>query len=122
MNIFFVFEDGSLMTPPLGGTILPGITRDAIIALARRQGHVVREERYAFDQWRADARSGKLLEAFACGTAAVISPIGEIKTSEGAFTIGDGAGGPVAASLKKELVAIQRGEAPDSLGWVHKLA
>ena len=70
MNVFFVFEDGSLLTPPLG-TILPGITRDSIIALAKDSGTRVREEAYTIEQWRADAASGKLKEAFACGTAAV---------------------------------------------------
>src|SRR5215207_7324753 len=68
MNVFYVFDDGSLVTPPLTGTILPGITRDAIITLARRMGHEVREEPYSFDQWTADAASGRLREAFACGT------------------------------------------------------
>src|SRR6202012_2986859 len=77
MNIFFVFEDGSLVTPPLG-TILPGITRDSIIALTKDSGKPVREETYSIDQWRADAASGRLKEACAGGTAAVISPIGKV--------------------------------------------
>lgn len=121
MNIFFVFDDGSLLTPPLGGTILPGITRDAIIALARREGRVVREERYSIDQWRDDARSGRLREAFACGTAAVVSPIGEIHAKEGGFVIGNGGGGPVTDGLKAQLVGIQRGEVADDAGWVRKV-
>jgi branched-chain amino acid aminotransferase len=121
MNVFFVFEDGSLSTPPLSGTILPGVTRDSIIALARRDGREVREERYGIDQWRADATSGKLREAFACGTAAVISPIGEVKGSSGSFTIGNGAGGPVAEGLKAKLVGIQRGNVADPEGWVRRL-
>jgi branched-chain amino acid aminotransferase len=74
MNLYFAFEDGSLITPPLSGTILPGITRDSILTLAREEGLNVREERYSIDQWRADAASGKLLETFACGTAAVVTP------------------------------------------------
>jgi branched-chain amino acid aminotransferase len=121
MNIFFVFEDGSMVTPPLGGTILPGITRQSIITLARRDGRKVREERYGIDQWRADAASGKLREAFACGTAAVISPIGEIVGAAGRFTIGDGSSGPVTEDLKAQLVGIQRGERPDVEGWVRKI-
>ena len=84
MNIFFVFDDGSLLTPPLG-TILPGITRDSIIALAKDAGKRVREEPYTIDQWRADAASGKLKEAFACGTAAVISPIGKVCSAQRRF-------------------------------------
>ncbi len=121
MNIFFVFDDGSLLTPPLGGTILPGVTRDSIITLARRDGRTVREERYSMDQWRADVASGKVREAFACGTAAVISPIGEIKDPEGGFVIGNGNGGPVTQALKDKLVGIQRGDLPDTEGWIRKV-
>ncbi len=120
MNIFFVMDDGSLVTPPLG-TILPGITRDSLITLARGQGLVVREEPYALDQWRADAASGRLVEAFACGTAAVVTPIGQVRSANGDFTIGTGGPGQVARSLKDRLVAIQRGEAPDPHGWVTPL-
>ena len=120
MNIFFVFDDGSLVTPPLG-TILPGITRDSLLTIARAQGLTVREEPYAFDQWRADAASGRLVEAFACGTAAVITPIGQVKSADGDFTIGSGGPGQVSGGLKDTLVAIQRGEAPDPHGWVQKV-
>ena len=121
MNVFFVFDDGSMLTPPLGGTILPGVTRDAILTLAREEGRTVREELYSYDQWRADAQSGKLRECFACGTAAVVSPIGEIKSASGDFVIGNGAGGSVTDGLKAKLVGIQRGEIPDTQGWVHKV-
>jgi branched-chain amino acid aminotransferase len=122
MNVFFVFDDGSLTTPPLSGTILPGITRDSIITLARAEGRTVREERYSFDQWRADAASGRLREAFACGTAAVVSAIGRIRSASGDTVIGDGNGGPITAALKARLVGIQRGEVADSEGWVRKIA
>ena len=121
MNVFFVFDDGSMMTPPLTGTILPGITRDAIITLARREGRTVREERYSIEQWRTDAASGRLREAFACGTAAVVSAIGKIKSANGDFVIGDGDGGPITAALKAKLVGIQRGDVADSEGWVRKI-
>ncbi len=76
MNVFFVFEDGTLLTPPLSDSILPGITRDFDHHAAREAGLTVREELYAIDQWREDVRSGRQTEAFACGTAAVITPIG----------------------------------------------
>ena len=122
MNIFFVFDDGSLTTPPLSGTILPGITRDSIITLARGEGRTVREERYGIDQWRADAASGKLREAFACGTAAVVSAIGRIKSASGDIVIGDGDGGPITSALKAKLVGIQRGDVADTEGWVRKIA
>lgn len=121
MNIFFIFEDGSMLTPPLSGTILPGITRESILTLAREDGRVVREERYGIDQWRADVASGRLREAFACGTAAVVAAIGQIKSAQGDFTIGAGAGGPVTAALKAKLVGIQRGDVADTHGWVRKI-
>ena len=121
MNVFFVFDDGSMTTPPLSGTILPGITRDSVITLARRERRTVREERYSIEQWRADAASGRLREVFACGTAAVVSAIGRIKSANGDIVIGDGAGGPITAALKATLVGIQRGDIADSEGWVRRI-
>jgi branched-chain amino acid aminotransferase len=120
MNIFFVFDDGTMVTPPLG-TILPGITRDAVITLAREQGHEVREEPYSFDQWRADAASGRLREVFACGTAAVLTPIGTVRSTDGEFVIGDGSTGDVTVRLRQTLVDIQRGRAADTHGWVRRV-
>jgi branched-chain amino acid aminotransferase len=120
MNIFFVFEDGSLLTPPLG-TILPGITRDSIIALSKETNTRMREETYTIDQWRIDAASGKLKEAFACGTAAVISPIGKVCSASGDFTINGGAAGPVAMGMRKKLVDIQYGRVADTHKWIRKV-
>ncbi len=122
MNIFFVMSDGSMITPPLNGSILPGITRDSLLILAQEAGYRVREENYAIDQWEADARSGALKECFACGTAAVITPIGEVKSSAGGFVIGNGGGGEVAQRLKAQLVDIQYGRSQDSHGWLTRLA
>lgn len=121
MNVFFVMDDGSLLTPPLSGTILAGITRDAIITLARKEGRTVREERYSIDQWRKDAASGKMKEAFACGTAAVVASLGKIKTSAGDIVIADGSTGPVTAAIKAKLVGIQRGDIADEFGWVRRV-
>jgi len=121
MNVFFVFDDGSLSTPPLGGTILPGITRSSLIALAKDKGIKVREERYSIDQWRADAGAGRLREAFACGTAAVVTPIGTVRSKEGEFRIGNGGSGAKTEELKAMLVDIQRGSAADPYGWIHKV-
>jgi branched-chain amino acid aminotransferase len=121
MNIFFVFDDGSLLTPPTGGTILPGITRDSLITLAREQGMTVREEPYAMDQWRQDAHSGRLRETFACGTAAVITPILEVRGVSDGFTMGNGAPGYETLRLREQLTAIQRGTTPDPHGWVHRV-
>ncbi len=122
MNLYFAFNDGSLITPPLTGTILPGITRDSIMQLAREEGLDVREERYSLEQWRDDAQSGKLVECFACGTAAVVTPVGRVEGRQVDFTIGTGGPGQLTGKLKARLVAIQRGEAPDTHGWVKKIA
>lgn len=121
MNIMFVMADGSIITPPLDGSILPGITRDSLLTLAGEAGYRMREERYSFEQWEADARSGALKECFACGTAAVITPIGEVRSRKGNFMIGNGAGGEVARMLKETLVGIQYGRVEDSHGWLERL-
>jgi branched-chain amino acid aminotransferase len=121
MNIFFVYDDGSLVTPPLTGTILPGITRDSIITLARRDGHRVEERPVSLAEWRAGAESGRLCEVFACGTAAVITPIATVREPGTEFTIGDGGTGPVTAGLRRTLMDIQRGRAEDRYGWVHRV-
>ena len=118
MNIFFVFDDGSISTPPLTGTILPGITRESLIMLARAQGLTVREEPYAIDQCRADAASGRLVEAFACGTAATVASIGRMATKSYDFTIGGGGPGQTTQRLRQALIDIQFGRAGDPHGWV----
>ncbi|RYY33761.1 MAG: branched-chain amino acid aminotransferase, partial [Sphingomonadales bacterium] len=106
MNVFFVFDDGSISTPPLGGTILPGITRDSLLTLARDAGMTVREEQYALEDWHADAESGKLREAFACGTAAVVTPIGRVRGRGFEFQIGNGGQGLQTERLREQLVSI----------------
>ncbi len=121
MNLFFVFDDGTMITPPLGGTILPGITRDSLLILAAEDGLTVREEPYSIDQWRTDAASGRLTETFACGTAAVVTSVGKVAGREGEFTIGSGGLGQITQRLRARLVAIQRGEAPDPHGWMMQL-
>jgi branched-chain amino acid aminotransferase len=121
MNIFYVYDDGTLVTPALTGTILPGITRDSVITLARHSGREVIERPVDFDGWRADAASGRLREVFACGTAAVITPIGTVRHPGGEFTIADGGPGEVTLSLRQALVDIQRGRAEDPFGWVHRV-
>jgi branched-chain amino acid aminotransferase len=121
MNVFFRYDDGTLVTPPLSGSILPGITRDAVMTLAREAGLAVVERPVAFPDWRADAESGRLREAFACGTAAVITPIGQVRSPDGEFTVADGSPGEVTTSLRQRLVDIQRGRAADPHGWVHRV-
>ena len=121
MNLFFLFDDGSIITPPADGTILEGITRDSVLTLSREQGLNVREERYAIDQWRADAESGRLVEAFACGTAAVITAVGTVQSAAGSFMIGAGGAGQMTQQLRAKLVDIQRGVAEDSHNWVQRV-
>ncbi len=122
MNLFFVFDDGSVVTPPLSGTILPGITRDSLIQLLREEGLEVREEPYSIDQWRDDANSGRLLETMACGTAAVVTPVGTVAGRDGEFTIGSGGPGQLTSKLREKLVGIQRGRMDDTYGWVTRLS
>ena len=121
MNLFFVFDDGSVITPPLTGTILPGITRDSLIALMREEGLEVREDQYNIDQWRADATSGRLLETMACGTAAVVTPVGTVSSHDGDFTIGTGGTGQLTAKMRERLTGLQKGIAEDMHGWVMQL-
>ena len=118
MNVFFVFKDGSIVTPPLQGTILPGITRKSLLQLAADAGITITERLYSFDEWQADATSGKLAEAFACGTAAVVAGIGKVKHAGGEFLVGDGQTGPVTQRLREALVGLQRGQTNDPYGWV----
>jgi branched-chain amino acid aminotransferase len=122
MNLFFVFADGSIATPPIAGTILPGITRDALLTLARDDGLAVREQSYDIADWRRDAESGALQEVFACGTAAVVTPVGEVHSASGNFTIGAGGPGQLTGRLRERLTRIQRGLASDPHGWVERLA
>ena len=121
MNLFFVFDDGTVITPPLTGTILPGITRDSLIQLLREEGLQVREEPYSIDQWRADATTGKLLETMACGTAAVVTPVGTVLGPDGEFTIGSGGTGQMTNKVREKLVGIQKGAVEDTHGWTMKL-
>ena len=121
MNLFFVMDDGRVITPKLTGTILPGITRDSLIQLLREEGLTVEEGMYSIDQWREDAQSGKLVEVMACGTAAVVTAVGKVAGEDGEFTIGAGGIRQTTAKLREKLVGIQRGTVSDTHGWVMKL-
>jgi len=121
MNLFFVFDDGRVITPPLTGTILPGITRDSLITLLREEGLEVCEERYSIDQWREDAQSGRLTETMACGTAAVVTPVGKVAGHDGEFTIGSGGPGQLTMKIREKLVGIQKGRIEDRHGWVMRI-
>jgi branched-chain amino acid aminotransferase len=122
MNLFFVFGTGSrarLMTPALTGTLLPGVTRDALLILGKDLGYDVEEGRISVEQWQSGCADGSLSEVFACGTAAVITPVGAVKSARGSWTVGDGKPGAISMRLRQALVDIQRGAAPDVHGWMH---
>ena len=120
MNMMFAYGN-KIVTPALNGSILPGITRDSIITVARAMGYEVVEERLAIADIFADAKSGKLTEAFGTGTAAVISPVGTLAWKDEILTVGDGNIGPVAQRLYDTLTGIQYGRVADDHGWVTKL-
>ncbi|MET9339546.1 branched-chain amino acid aminotransferase [Nonomuraea sp. NPDC003804] len=121
MNLFFVFGN-KLFTPELTGTLLPGITRDSILSLAADLGLEAEEGRLSIEEWQAGCESGELTEVFACGTAAVVTPVGSVKGADRAWTIGDGTPGPVTMKVREELLGIQYGTRPDTHNWIHKLS
>jgi len=124
MNLFFVYGSGRqarLVTPALTGTLLPGITRDALLTLAPELGIPADEGRISLQQWRAGCESGEITEVFACGTAAVVSPVATVKGAGISWTVGDGTPGPVTARLREQLLGIQFGNLPDPHGWIHKI-
>jgi branched-chain amino acid aminotransferase len=125
MNLFFVLGSGAdaeLVTPELSGTLLPGITRDSLITVARERGHRVTERRISVDEWRGGVADGSITETFACGTAAVITPVGEVKARTGHFTVGDGGSGPLTMQLREHLLDVQHGRVADTHGWLHRVA
>jgi branched-chain amino acid aminotransferase len=121
MNLFFVRRAGAdveVVTPQLTGTLLPGVTRDTLLKLARRLGYQTREEPILIDQWRAECRSGRITETFACGTAAVVTPVGRVRDRDGDWVIGDGGVGPVTARMRETLVDLHHGRTADPDGWM----
>jgi branched-chain amino acid aminotransferase len=117
MNIFFVI-DNELITPALNGSILPGITRDSVLALAKSWGIRTTERRISIDEVMEAHAAGKLQEIFGCGTAAVISPVGELKYGDTVISITDGKVGPMSQRLYQAITDIQYGKAPDPMGWI----
>lgn len=120
MNIFFRFKD-EVVTSPLGGTILPGITRDSIIQLLKHWGMKVSERPITIDEVADGAQNGNLLEAFGAGTAAVISPVGEFSHNDKPIIVGQNKVGELSKKLYDELLAIQYGEKPEPFGWVERI-
>jgi branched-chain amino acid aminotransferase len=121
MNVFFVHGTDTLVTPRLTGTILEGVTRDSIMQLARDRGMTVEERDVTVAEWRDGVASGTITEVFACGTAAVVTPIAQLKGTD--FTIGDAdaPAGEITMALRQELTDIQYGRLPDRHGWLLRL-
>jgi branched-chain amino acid aminotransferase len=122
MNLFLVRGAAGrteVVTPAITGTILAGITRDSLLKLAAQLGYRPSEEQISVEQWRAGCAAGSITEAFASGTAAVVTPIGTVGDTHGGFTVGDGTPGAVTLALRKALLDVQRGAAPDPYGWRH---
>jgi len=129
MNLFFVYAPGGpggsskprIMTPALTGTLLPGVTRESLLRLAPRLGIGAQEGRISIGQWQQRCASGEVTEVFACGTAAVVAPVGKVRGASGEWLVGDGSPGPVTLSLREELTGIQYGHRPDPFAWIHKV-
>ena len=117
MNICFVINN-ELVTPPLDGTILEGTTRDCVLRLAKEWCIGVNERKITIDEVISASRTGKLNEVFGTGTAAIISPVGEIQHQGTLLKINNGKIGPLSQKFYDEVTAIQYGEKPDKYGWV----
>ncbi|MGH4034418.1 branched-chain amino acid aminotransferase [Actinomycetota bacterium Odt1-20B] len=120
MNLYFVYGN-KIITPELTGSLLAGVTRDSLLSVARDLGYESEEGRISTEQWRRDTENGTLTEVFACGTAAVITPVGTVKSNGGEWTQGDGGPGEVTMKLRDALLNVQRGISEDKHGWMHPL-
>ena len=120
MNVMFKI-DGEIVTPKLTGSILPGITRKSCIEVLKSLGYKVSERLLSVDELVAAMKAGKLEEAWGCGTAAVVSPIGKLAYEDAEYEINDGKIGEVTQKLYDILTGIQWGKAEDTFGWVHKI-
>lgn len=124
MNIFFVYNEGgkvTVVTPKLTGTLLPGVTRRSLLELARELGFEAEERTVTVDEWKDAVAAGRMTEAFACGTAAVITPIGQVKSKRGNWTMHNNESGPVTMKLREAMLNLQHGVTPDTHGWLHKV-
>ena len=125
MNLYFVYgpaPGARIVTPALTGTLLPGVTRDSLLTVAAELGYTAEEGKVSTDEWREGNASGAITEVFACGTAAVITPVGSVKSAHAAWTVGDGGAGPITMQLREQLLGLQTGQLPDTHGWMHPLA
>jgi branched-chain amino acid aminotransferase len=121
MNLYFVKGKGAdarVVTPKLTGTLLPGITRDSILSAAQDLGYSTEEVMISVDDWREGIASGEITEIFACGTAAVISPVGQAKSAMGTWVTGDGKPGEITMKIRNHMLAIQHGTTADTHNWM----
>jgi branched-chain amino acid aminotransferase len=124
MNLYFVRgqgKDATIFTPKLTGTLLPGITRDSILTVAKDLGYKTEEGMISIDEWRDGVASGEISEIFACGTAAVIAPVGTAKSAKGTWMTGDGSPGKITMQIRNHLLGIQHGNITDNHGWMRKV-
>lgn len=124
MNLAFVFGSGAdarIVTPELSGSLLPGVTRASLLDVASDLGYSVEERKISTNEWEQAAASGELTEVFACGTAAVVTPVGTVKSESGEFQIAGGRTGEVTMKLREQLTGIQRGAVEDTHGWMFQL-
>jgi branched-chain amino acid aminotransferase len=120
MNLYFVYSDGRIVTPQLTDSILEGVTRDSILSLARERGYEVLEQRVSIDDWLGGVAAGEITEVFACGTAAVVTPVGTLKWSGGEISSGEEAG-KVTSELRSALLDVQYGRSDEMPGWMHRI-
>jgi branched-chain amino acid aminotransferase len=124
MNLYFVKgkgADATIFTPQLTGTLLPGVTRDSILSVAADLGYKVEEGMISTTDWQNGIASGEITETFACGTAAVVSPIGQAKSAMGTWVTGDGQPGTITMQIRNHLLGIQHGNIEDKHGWVKRV-
>ena len=121
MNVYLITTENELVTPELTGSILEGVTRDSILTLATEFGLTPVERRIGIDELVDGVRSGTVTELFACGTAAVVTPIGALKNNAGSYQVGSGESGETTLALRRKLLDIQYGRTEDTHGWLRRV-
>ena len=122
MNLYMVTADGRLVTPELTGTLLAGVTRDSILSIGKDLGLEVEERLITTEEWETGVGDGSITEIFACGTAAVVTPVGEVKHARGRYQVSGGEPGTVTMKVRDALLGIQQGTASDPHGWMVTVA
>ena len=119
MNLYFVRADGKLVTPPISGTILEGVTRNSILTIGAELGLTPEERPVSIDEWRDGVTSGEIREVFACGTAAVVTPVGRLVWADG--EVGNSTAGEMTMRVRNSLIDVQYGRSTDNHNWLHRL-